>query len=439
MKARVENDQEGTLATSQSRQTDRGTVLTELADLLESCRISPQSQGAVRAMLRVAKGSDDIGDALAWLGQVEPSAYALETRMLAAELFLAKGLHDQARAWLSVAEPGESAGLQPAHAPEPQPTEAATAVRPSSGAVVVDLQGRPLNEAASDAESRRITFADVGGLDQLKDEIRRKIILPFSQQGLFQKFRKRAGGGILLYGPPGCGKTLMARATAGEAKCHFLPVSVPEILSKWFGESEQRLAAIFEIARAHRPSIVFFDEIEALAGRRDQVSGSPMSAVVSSFLTLMDGATQDNDGVLIFGATNVPWAVDPAFRRQGRFDRVLFVAPPDQAARVAILNVMLAGRPGAEGVDLAKIAQRTPAFSAADLGQVVDIACDLAIDASLQRDTVVELTTALMLQAVEQTRPTTLEWLTEARNYAKFANEGGLYDDVVKFLEKRGR
>ncbi len=118
---------------------------------------------------------------------------------------------------------------------------------------------------------------------------------------------------------------------------------------------------------------------------------------------------------------------------------MLFVPPPDKAARAAILEVMVAGRPGAGRLDLAAIAERTPAFSAADLGQVVDIACDLAIEASLERNAVVDLSTALLLDAVARTRPTTLEWLTEARNYAKFANEGGLYDDEVRFLQKSGR
>jgi transitional endoplasmic reticulum ATPase len=438
-------------------------ILSELADLLEACRAAPLSQGVVRAMLRVAHEAVDCTEALGWLARVDPAAYPAETRSLAADLLLAQGRPAEALAWswgdapemglrrakAKAAEGDAGAALQAYHvAVEAQPdlrddafaSSLSSAPAPAEP-VVVDLKGRPVTMPPAEEGHGRdsVTFAEVGGLDELKAEIRRKIILPFTQQGLFQKFKKRSGGGILLYGPPGCGKTLLARATAGEARGHFIAVSVPEILSKWFGESEQRLAALFQTARAHRPAVLFFDEIEALAGRRDHAGASPMSAVVSTFLTLMDGATQDNEGVLVLGATNVPWAVDPAFRRQGRFDRVLFVAPPDKAARLAILKVMTDGRPGAERLDLAVIAQRAPAFSAADLGQVVDIACDLAIEASLERNAIVNLTTELMLEAVARTRPTTLEWLTEARNYAKFANEGGLYDDVVRFLQKSGR
>lgn len=438
--------------------------MSELSDLLDACRTAPQAQGVVRAMLRSAAAAVDCTDALNWLAEIDPAIYPPETRSVAADLLLAQARPDEALRWswgdgpemeirrarAEAAQGNTQAALQTynsAVTAQPDLRDDAfssgllTKSQATANPVVVDLKGRPIEIAATDERygRARVTFADVGGLDDLKAEIRRKIILPFQQQGLFQKFKKRSGGGILLYGPPGCGKTLLARATAGEAKAHFISVSVPEILSKWFGESERRLAATFETARAHRPSILFFDEIEALAGRRDNVSKSPMSAVVSTFLTLMDGATQDNEGVLVLGATNVPWSVDAAFRRQGRFDRVLFVAPPDKTARLAILKVMVEGRPGAEDLDLAAIAERTSAFSAADLGQVLDIACDQAIEASMERNTVVNLTTNSLLEAVKSTRPTTLEWLTEARNYAKFANAGGLYDDVVRFLEKGSR
>ena len=437
--------------------------MSELADLLEACRLAPLAQGVVRVMLRAAGQAVSRADALDWLASVDPAAYPAETRLIAADLLLAEGRADAALAWSWGEEPdmqlrrarAEAAGgdmraasrtYQAAIAARPDLRDdvfaaSLSVARATAEPVVVDLKGRPVEPTPVEDPNARapVTFADVGGLDALKGEIRRKIILPFTQEGLFKAFRKKSGGGILLYGPPGCGKTLLARATAGEAKAHFIAVSVPEVLSRWFGESEQRLAALFETARSHRPAILFFDEIEALAGRRDNAGASPMASVVSSFLTLMDGATQDNEGVLILGATNVPWAVDPAFRRQGRFDRVLFVAPPDKDARIAILEVMVQGRPGAAQLDLAAIAQRTPAFSAADLGQVVDIACDLAIEASLERNSVVDLTTGLLLDAVTRTRPTTLEWLTEARNYAKFANEGGLYDDVVAFLQKNRR
>jgi transitional endoplasmic reticulum ATPase len=308
---------------------------------------------------------------------------------------------------------------------------------------VVDLHGRPIaGQPLPEPPSHRrpsVTFADVGGLDEVKAEIRRKIILPFTRKALFDKFKKKAGGGILLYGPPGCGKTMLARATAGEVDAAFVSVSIPEILSKWLGESEKRMAGLFAEARDKAPAVLFFDEIEALASRRGASETTHTGALVSTFLSEMDGVGADNEGVLVLAATNVPWAIDPAFRRQGRFDRVLFVPPPDATARAAILKLMLTDRPGAEGLNLAPIVSASSGFSSADLAQVVDMACDEAIEQSLDENHVVELTDAHLAKAVRTARATTLEWLTEARNFAKFANEGGLYDDVVAFLDKHKR
>jgi len=284
-----------------------------------------------------------------------------------------------------------------------------------------------------------ITFAEVGGLDAIKAQIDKRIILPFQKPALFAKFKRKPGGGILLYGPPGCGKTLLARATAGQCNARFHSVAIEDVLDMWIGESERKLHALFEQARAAPPAVMFFDELEALAGKREHTREATSSKLVSQFLSEMDGFVKNNAGVLILGATNVPWAIDPAFRRPGRFDRVLFVPPPDRAARAAILAILLAGRPVARGVDPAAIAARTSGFSGADLENLVDTAADRAIAASLANNTEVPIDPHHLAAALAEIKPTTLEWLTTARNYARYSNEAGQYDEVVEFLRRHGK
>ena len=216
-------------------------------------------------------------------------------------------------------------------------------------------------------EPEPVTFAEVGGLDEIKEQIQKRIILPFQKPALFAKFKKKAGGGILMYGPPGCGKTLLARATAGECKATFLNVAIEDVLDMYIGESERKLHAIFEKARSTTPSVLFFDEIEALAGKRQYTRELHASKIVSQFLSEMDGFAKNNSGVLILAASNVPWSIDAAFRRPGRFDRVLFVPPPDRPARASILKIVLSGRPVSDDIDIDAIASRTSGFSGADL------------------------------------------------------------------------
>ncbi len=284
----------------------------------------------------------------------------------------------------------------------------------------------------------RIGFAEVGGLEEVKQQIRRRIVTPFLKPSLFERFKRRSGGGILLYGPPGCGKTLLARATAGECGARFYNVAITDVLDMYIGESERKLHAIFETARRTAPAVVFFDEVEAIGGKRQHAREASSAKLVSQFLTELDGFAQDNHGVLILGATNVPWAVDAAFRRPGRFDRVLFVPPPDEAARRTILELLLRERPLADSIDPAQIARLTSGHSGADLRHLVETAVDEAIEASIEQGREVPLDMDHLRAALRQTRPTTLEWLTTARNHARYANQGGQYDEVLDFLKRHG-
>ena len=290
-----------------------------------------------------------------------------------------------------------------------------------------------------DKSSPQITFKDVGGLEDVKDQIHKKIILPFTKPSIFEKFRKRAGGGVLLCGPPGCGKTLLAKATAGECKARFYNVEIADILDMYIGEAETKLHEVFESARRTIPSIIFFDEIEAFAGKRSHSSSHNGAQLVSQFLSEMDGFAQKNEGVLVLGATNTPWHIDGAFRRPGRFDRVLFVAPPDFEARVTILNLLLADRPFDLDQEIHLYAKKTVGFSGADLSNLVETACDYAIEESLAQSQEVPISIEHIEKALKNVRPTVSEWLTTAKNYAKYANEGGQYNEVLMFLEKFGK
>lgn len=276
-----------------------------------------------------------------------------------------------------------------------------------------------------------IDFSHIGGMDALKERIRMSIIYPFKNKELFAKFKKRVGGGLLLYGPPGCGKTLISRATAGECGAHFINISIHEILSKWIGESEQRMHEIFAIARRKAPTIIFIDEIDALGVKRADAGHS--ASLVNTLLTEIDGAASRNENVLVMGATNTPWRLDSAFRRPGRFDHVVFVPPPDQAARKSIFALALDGIPQ-ESLDLDQLAQKSEKFSGADIRAVVEAATESVIETIMKSGKEVRLTQKELLQVLKKHRPTTLEWLEQASNYASYANQSGLYDELSAYI-----
>jgi transitional endoplasmic reticulum ATPase len=283
-------------------------------------------------------------------------------------------------------------------------------------------------------ERPQITFADVGGMDAVKDEIRMKIIHPLTHPELYRAYGKAVGGGILMYGPPGCGKTYLARATAGEVKAGFLNVGINDVLEMWIGQSERNLHALFERAREDKPCVLFFDEVDALGASRTDLRQSGGRQLINQFLAELDGVQSSNDGVLILAATNAPWHLDPAFRRPGRFDRIVFVPPPDALARAAILRILLKGKP-VQGLDLDHLAKKTDGFSGADLKAVVDVAVEAKLREAMKAGAPQPLTTKDLLAATGTVRPTTREWFATARNYALYANQGGLYDDIRKYLK----
>ena len=224
-----------------------------------------------------------------------------------------------------------------------------------------------LSEPVPEVEvTRRTTYEDIGGLHEEIQRIREMVELPLRHPEIFQRLGIDPPKGVLLHGPPGCGKTLLARAVANESDANFFAINGPEIMSKFYGESEARLRKIFQDAEKNAPSIIFIDEIDAIAPKRGEVTGEVERRVVAQLLASMDGL-KSRGNVIVIGATNRPDALDPALRRPGRFDREIEIGIPDRAGRLEILQIHTRGMPLAEDVDLKKLAEITHGYTGADL------------------------------------------------------------------------
>lgn len=278
-----------------------------------------------------------------------------------------------------------------------------------------------------------VSFKDVGGMEQVKDDIRMKIIHPLKNPDLFKAYGKKAGGGVLMYGPPGCGKTLLSRATAGEIKANFFCIGLHQVLDMYIGQSENKLHSIFELARKYAPSVLFFDEIDALAADRRDLKSSAGRTMINQFLAELDGADADNEGVLILGATNAPWQLDSAFLRPGRFDRLIFVPPPDQPAREEIIQIHAKDKP-VVSLDEAVLAKKTDGFSGADIMAVFDHATEAKLEEAMRQGNIVPITGKDLVKSVRKVKPSTRKWFESAKNYALYANQSGFYDDVLDYL-----
>jgi transitional endoplasmic reticulum ATPase len=278
-----------------------------------------------------------------------------------------------------------------------------------------------------------ITFEDVGGMHAVKEEIKMKILYPLNNPELFKAYGKKIGGGILLYGPPGCGKTLISKAIAGEIKASFISIGLHQILDMWLGNSEKNLHGLFEMAREQKPAVLFIDEVDALAADRSSMKNSAGRTLINQMLSEMDGISAANDGVLIIAATNAPWHLDSAFRRPGRFDRTLFVPPPDAEARESILRILIRSKP-VEEIDYTKVAAKTEHFSGADIAALIDTAAETLLSRAMKENRVIPLSTRDLLSAAAKIKPSTKAWFETGKNYALFSNQSGFYDDVLAYL-----
>lgn len=283
-------------------------------------------------------------------------------------------------------------------------------------------------------EKPTVNFADVGGMEFVKKEIELKIIKPLQHPELYKAYGKKIGGGILLYGPPGCGKTYIAKATAGQVNAKFISVGLNDILDMWIGSSEKNLHDIFELARQNIPCVLFIDEIDALGASRSDMKQSSGRHLINQFLQELDGIDNNNEGILVLGATNTPWNLDPAFRRPGRFDRIVFVPPPDEASRESILKLKLTNKP-TEAIDYNSISKKTENFSGADIEAIIDIAIEEKLESSFQDGIPKPISTKDLQNAIKKHKPSTQEWFMTAKNFAMFANDSGLYDDILTYLK----
>jgi transitional endoplasmic reticulum ATPase len=307
---------------------------------------------------------------------------------------------------------------------------------PKPQAQVIHL--RPVPDSAEFDPIPTITFADVAGMEEVKRRLTRSVIHPLKNPALHAKYGKQMGGGLLLYGPPGCGKTFIARAVAGEIGARFVNVGLTDVLDMYVGESERKLHELFENARRRSPTVVFFDEADAIGQRRSHLKGSAGRPLVNQLLTELDGFAGRNDGVFCLAATNHPWDVDPALRRPGRFDRMAFVPPPDRPARRRLLELRLAERPVSGALALDQIAEHTEGFSGADLAALVEDAVEYAIERSVETGREQLINDELLMKALAERRPSARPWLEVARNHAIYANEGGVYDELLDHLKKLG-
>ncbi len=314
---------------------------------------------------------------------------------------------------------------QVADVEDPGPPEPALAHDPPGAAPPVE-----------DLERPRVRLADVGGMEHVKERLELAFLGPMRNPALARAFGATGSGGLLLYGPPGCGKTFLARAVAGELGARFLEVGISDVLDMYVGTSERNLAELFTTARRNAPCVLFLDEVDALGQKRSHLRhSSTMRNVVNQLLAEMDPARGAGEGVFVLGATNHPWDVDPALRRPGRFDRMLLVLPPDPPARAAILRHHLRDRP-TSGVDVDRLVKRTEHFSGADLAHVCDTAAARALAASMRTGRLVPLTTRDLEAAAREVRPSTGPWFATARNVVAFANTDGSYDDLAAYLRR---
>lgn len=298
----------------------------------------------------------------------------------------------------------------------------------------------PTAEPVEAFETQRpsVRLADVGGMQNVKDRLNAAFLAPLRNPELRRLYGKSLRGGLLLYGPPGCGKTFIARALAGELGAAFISAGLSEILDMFIGQSEKNLHELFSQARRTAPCVLFLDEIDALAQKRTQTRNSAVRGVVNQLLAELDGVTSENEGLYVLAATNQPWDVDPAMRRPGRLDRTVLVLPPDAPAREAIFRYHLATRP-VEGVDLRSLAGRSEGLSGADISYVCELATERALMDGVRTGHPRLIGMADLDDALRQVRPSTVGWLDTAKTVVQYGEDDGTFAELKAYLKKMRR
>jgi SpoVK/Ycf46/Vps4 family AAA+-type ATPase len=389
--------------------------------LIRSLRAAVEAvPGDVTLRLHLAEQLLVAGDAE---GAAEQAATALqhEPESQAARDVLGRALGRPAQPAVDGPEPAQQATPETAETREPEP--------------VFDWAAAEQELGYLEVEEGRVRLQDVGGLKAVKERLEAAFLAPMRNPELRRLYGKNMRGGLMLYGPPGCGKTFVARAVAGELGAKFVSVTLSDVLDMYIGQSERNLHEVFETARRNAPCVVFLDEIDALGQKRSQLRSSAMRGTVNQLLVELDDVRDSNEGVFVLAATNHPWDVDTALKRPGRFDRTLLVLPPDAEARAAILRYHLRDR-HADGIDIVKLAKRTDGYSGADLAHACDVAAERALLDSVRSGRTRMIGMADLDEALKEIKPSTGPWFAAARNVAMFANEGGVYDDLLAYLKK---
>jgi len=269
-----------------------------------------------------------------------------------------------------------------------------------------------------EVEDKKITWNDIGGYEDAKKEIKEYIELPLKNRDIAMKYGLKPPKGMLLFGPPGCGKTMMMRALANESKLNFLYVNISDIMSKWYGESEARLRELFNNARKNSPCILFFDEIDTIGVKRESHTGDSVTPrLLSLMLSEIDGLHSE-DGVIVVGSTNVPQMLDKALLRAGRFDKLIYIGPPNKEARKQILQIHCKGKPLAEDVDFDKLAEITERYSGADLANLCQEAARKVASEAIEKGADRKITMADFIELIKKYKPSiTLQMIED---YEKF-------------------
>jgi SpoVK/Ycf46/Vps4 family AAA+-type ATPase len=282
---------------------------------------------------------------------------------------------------------------------------------------------------------KRITLSDVGGQTKVKREIKLAIIYPIERPDLYEIYKRGVRSSVLLYGPPGCGKTHIARAVAGEVDANFFNIKITDLLSKWHGETDKNIQNTFREARKMAPSILFFDEIDGICGSKGFGGEQFENRILNAFLAEMDGF-EDRGDIIVLAATNTPWNIDPALMRPGRFDRLIFVSPPDFDARVEIFNISLRGRPVSGDVDVKTLAELTDGYSGADIKEICDGATNIPLEEAVEGKTTRSMNMSDFMNVIGKTKSSLGYWFETARNRILGRAEEELFGDLIDLIKK---